>query len=97
MSIGQYACITANMYAVLIPNRSMPSAASRAPIICQCRCSISPEAPRVVIPSQSLILSPAMATPIATFTIDQALQKVQQPRGISACSQKANFRDSTNR
>jgi hypothetical protein len=32
--------------------------------------------------------SPAMATPIATFTIDQALQKVQQPRGLARARKK---------
>jgi hypothetical protein len=39
------------MKAVLIPNSSMPSAASSAPISCQCGCSITPEAPRVAIES----------------------------------------------
>ena len=50
-SIDQYPCITAKMYAVLTPNSSIPSTASRAPIIFQCRCSVSPDAPRVLIES----------------------------------------------
>jgi hypothetical protein len=50
-NIGQNTCSTANMKAVLMPNRSMPSAASSAPIISQWCCRISPEAPRVVIES----------------------------------------------
>ena len=41
--------MTVKMKAVLIPNSSMPSAASSAPIILQCGCSMSPEAPRVAI------------------------------------------------
>src|SRR5262249_15936228 len=51
-SIGQYPCITAKMYAVLTPNSSIPSTASRAPITCQCRSSVSPDAPRVLIESR---------------------------------------------
>jgi hypothetical protein len=50
-SIDQYACITAKMYAALTPNSSIPSTASKAPIICQCRCSVSPDSPRVLIES----------------------------------------------
>src|SRR5262249_41580159 len=50
-SIDQYTCITANTYAGLIPNSSIPLTASRAPIICQGRCSVSPDAPRVDIAS----------------------------------------------
>ena len=42
-------CITVKMNAVLIPNSSMPSAASRAPSICQRGCSVTPDAPRVAI------------------------------------------------
>ena len=38
--------------AVLIPNSSMPSIASIAPIARQCCSSISPEAPRVLIESK---------------------------------------------
>ena len=45
------AILTVKMNAVLIPNKSTPSAASSAPIICQCGCSITPEAPRVAIES----------------------------------------------
>src|SRR6516162_7577445 len=44
-------CITAKTYAVLTPNSSIPLTASRAPIICQGRCSVSPDAPRVDIAS----------------------------------------------
>src|SRR5262245_5429688 len=50
-SIDQYTCITAKTYAVLTPNSSIPLAASRAPIICQGRCSVSPDPPRVDIES----------------------------------------------
>ena len=48
LSMGQYACIAVKMNAVLMPNKSIPSVASSAPIICQWRSSISPEAPRVL-------------------------------------------------
>jgi hypothetical protein len=51
VSIDQYTCITAKMYAALTPNSSIPSTASRAPIICQCRCSVSLDSPRVLIES----------------------------------------------
>src|SRR5262249_25364842 len=37
------------MYAALTPNSSIPSTASRAPIIRQCGSSVSPDAPRVLI------------------------------------------------
>ena len=37
------------MKAVLIPNSSIPSAASRAPSICQWGCNVTPDAPRVAI------------------------------------------------
>src|SRR5215470_14962061 len=50
-SIDQNTCITAKMYAALTPNSSIPSTASRAPISRQCRCSVSPDAPRVLIES----------------------------------------------
>src|SRR5262249_46779911 len=50
-SIDQHACITAKMYAALTPKRSIPFTASRAPIIRQCCCSVSPDAPRVLIES----------------------------------------------
>src|SRR5262249_43513753 len=50
-SIDQYTCITAKTYAVLTPNSSIPLTASRAPIICQGRCSVSPDPPRVDIES----------------------------------------------
>jgi len=36
---------------VLTPNSSIPSTASRAPINCQCSCSVSPDEPRVLIES----------------------------------------------
>ena len=49
--IDQYACPTVKSHAVLRPNRSIPLTASRAPINCQCRCSVSPDAPRVLIES----------------------------------------------
>ena len=51
VSIDQYTCITEKRYAVLTPNSSIPSTASSAPIICQGRCSVSPDAPRVLIES----------------------------------------------
>src|SRR5215475_7928310 len=51
-SIDQYTCITAKMNAALTPNRSIPSTASKAPIICHGRCSVSPDAPRVLIESR---------------------------------------------
>ena len=51
VSIDQYTCITENRYAVLTPNSSIPSTASSAPIICQGRCSVSSDAPRVLIES----------------------------------------------
>jgi hypothetical protein len=47
VSIDQYTCITEKRYAVLTPNSSIPSTASSAPIICQGRCSVSPDAPRL--------------------------------------------------
>src|SRR5262249_38843080 len=50
-SIDQYTCITAKMYAALTPNTSNPPTASRAPIIRQRGCSVSPDAPRVLIES----------------------------------------------
>ena len=43
--------MTEKMKAVLIPNSSIPLAASKAPNICQCGWSVSPEAPRVAIVS----------------------------------------------
>ncbi|MGB9216837.1 MAG: hypothetical protein WCC42_16635, partial [Pseudolabrys sp.] len=51
VSIDQYTCITEKRYAVLTPNSSIPSTASSAPIICQDRGSVSPDAPRVLIES----------------------------------------------
>jgi hypothetical protein len=51
VSIDQYTCITEKRYAVLTPNSSIPSTASSAPIICQGRCSVSRDAPRVLIES----------------------------------------------
>ena len=41
---GQYSCMTAKMKAALMPNSSMPSTASSAPIIGQCREIVTPEA-----------------------------------------------------
>ena len=49
--IDQYPCPTVKSHAVLRPNNSIPLTASRAPINCQCRCSVSPDAPRVLIES----------------------------------------------
>ena len=50
-SIDQYSCITAKTYAVLTPNSIIPLTASRPPITCQGRCSVSPDAPSVAIES----------------------------------------------
>jgi hypothetical protein len=47
----QYPGITEKWYAVLTPNSSIPSAASSAPVICNGRRSVSPDAPRVLIES----------------------------------------------
>ena len=44
-------CITVKMKAVLMPNNSIPSAASRAPSICQSGSGVTPQAPRVAIRS----------------------------------------------
>ncbi len=41
----KYNCITVKMKAVLMPNNSIPSAASRAPSICQWGASVTPEVP----------------------------------------------------
>jgi hypothetical protein len=49
--MDQYTCITEKRYAVLTPNSSIPSTASSAPIKFQGRCSVSPDAPRVLIES----------------------------------------------
>ena len=49
--INQCPCATVKSHAVLIPNSSIPLTDSRAPINCQCRCSVSPDAPRVLIES----------------------------------------------
>ena len=51
VSTDQYICITAKMYAVLTPNRIIPLTASSAPINRQGRCSVSPDAPRVLVDS----------------------------------------------
>jgi hypothetical protein len=47
--IGQYTCIIAKMYAVLMPNSSMPLTDSNAPIICHRNGRNNPGAPAVVI------------------------------------------------
>ena len=49
--IDQHPCPTVKSHAVLSPNSSIPLTDSRAPINCQCRCSVSPDAPRVLIES----------------------------------------------
>jgi len=49
--IDQCPCATVKSHAVLTPNSSIPLTDSRAPINCQCRSSVSPDAPRVLIES----------------------------------------------